>query len=405
MGTHTHLFLTMKFVDSSVSLVETHTSLKGIYEDIERAGRYSYQSVGTRYFCVPNDLKNDKTQDLIKKLKDDPQVSIKEGVFFDHCYYVSIPNALTAFYPELSDCAEEETLETSPYYENVTAEKFVEKLKNAGHLTPTEFGCVYLTISMPFGKYDKRQAIAEKYLENPYSRVTIKTFGVYNYAPLYWRDIVGEQGPTTFYCITTNMRVLIENNWLEDLCYLDEPSDFHEKRATVVTNCSIGISREWNRSRTLGIVEMSSRYCNFSKDKFGNELTFIVPEWIYKLRDEYAEYVGIDGHVDEDLKDLHGYGLMRYMICKDRSVAAYWDCLANIENVYMYLTNTEEGHKMKPQEARGILPLDLQTKVIYTGFVSDWLHFFDLRTAKGAHPDIQKLAIDLKNQFKAKELI
>lgn len=404
MDIHIHLFLTMRFVDSSVSVVETHASLKGIYEDIERAGRYSYQSIGTRYFNVPEDLKSGKSKELIEKLQNDSQVKVNRGAYFDHSYYVSIPNALTAFYPELLEY-EEENLQTSPYYENITAEKFVEKLKNAGHLTPTEFGCVYLTIAIPFDKYDKRQAIAEKYMENPYSRVTIKTFGVYNYAPLYWRDLVGKQGPTTFYCITTNMRVLIENNWIEDLVYLSEPSDFHEKRVTIAVNCSIGISREWNRSRTLGIVEMSTRYCNFSKDKFGNELTFIVPEWAYKLRDELSEYVGMDGRTDSTLKDLTGNELMRYLTCKDRSVAAYCDCLQNIESDYIYLTTTEEGHKMKPQEARGILPLDLQTKVIYTGFVSDWLHFFDLRTAKGAHPDIQKLAIDLKNQFETKGLI
>ena len=150
---------------------------------------------------------------------------------------------------------------------------------------------------------------------------------------------------------------------------------------------------------------MSTRYCNFSKDKFGNELTFIVPEWAYKLRDELSEYVGIDGCTDSTLKDLTGDELMCYLTCKDRSVAAYYDCLETIEKDYIYLTTTEEGYTMKPQEARGILPLDLQTKVIYTGFVTDWLHFFDLRTAKGAHPDIQKLAIDLKNQFETKDLI
>lgn len=404
MDTHTHLFLTMKFVDSSVSVVETHTSLKGIYEDIERAGRYSYQSVGTRYFNVPEDLKNDKSKALIEKLQNEPKAKVNKGAYFDHSYYISIPNALIVSYPELLEY-EEENLQTSPYYENITAEKFVEKLKNAGHLTPTEFGCVYLTIAIPFDKYDKKQAVAEKYMENPYSRVSIKTFGVYNYAPRYWQNIVREQGPTTFYCITTNVRVLIENNWLEDLTYLSEPSDFHEKRVTVTVNCSIGISREWNRHRNLGIVEMSTRYCNFSKDKFGNELTFIVPEWAYKLRDELSEYVGMDGCTDSTLKDLTGNELMRYLTCKDRSVAAYYDCLETIEKDYIYLTTTEEGYTMKPQEARGILPLDLQTKVIYTGFVTDWLHFFDLRTAKGAHPDIQKLAIDLKNQFETKDLI
>jgi thymidylate synthase (FAD) len=64
---------------------------------------------------------------------------------------------------------------------------------------------------------------------------------------------------------------------------------------------------------------------------------------------------------------------------------------------------TEEG--LKPQEAREILPLCTATEVVYTGFVSDWKHFFELRTAPNAHPDIRKLALDLQEQFKQQGLI
>ena len=373
----------MKFVDSSVSIVETHTSLEGIYEDIERAGRYSYQSQGTRCFNIPDD-KNEKTQDLIKRLKEDELVHIEPGAEFDHSYYLSIPNNITVFYPELADY-EEETLQTSPRYKNVTAKKFVESLASKGHCTPLEFGAVY----MLFNKEQKD--LVKKYVLNPYSRVVEKTFPKVIYAPSIVVDQFNTKGdPETFYFVTTNARVIYENSWQSDLQYLCEPTAFHEKRVTVKVTASIGVTREWNRSR-ISIVEMSTRYCNFSKDKFGKELTFIVPSWAYKLAQDpfYKDRAGNE----------KGHELMQVLTCLDRTASAYWDCLENAEKDYMYLLSGAEGTALKPQDARGILPLDLKSEAIYCAYESDWDHFFELRTAQGAHPDIRKLAIDLKKQM------
>ena len=59
----------------------------------------------------------------------------------------------------------------------------------------------------------------------------------------------------------------------------------------------------------------------------------------------------------------------------------------------------------KPQEARDVLPLATATTVMYTGFVSDWEHFFELRTSVGAHPDARAIAIPLEEKFNELNLL
>ena len=90
--------------------------------------------------------------------------------------------------------------------------------------------------------------------------------------------------------ITTNLRVLLENNRLDDLQYLCEPTEHHEKRISVRIICSRGVSHEAVRHRTMSFCQTSQRYINYSLNKFGNEITFIVPEWIYDIQSEEASY-------------------------------------------------------------------------------------------------------------------
>lgn len=126
--------------------------------------------------------------------------------------------------------------------------------------------------------------------------------------------------------------------------------------------------------------EQSTRYCNYSKDKFGVEITFVIPEWATNLTPEY--------------KSLDYSGL-------DHNELVFLDSLANAERSYM--TMIRDG--AKPQEARDVLPLATATTVMYTGFVSDWKHFFELRTSAGAHPDARAIAIPLKGEFNRLGLI
>lgn len=242
-----------------------------------------------------------------------------------------------------------------------SAEKMVEFLKGRGHYSPLEHGTIYLTIPYDVATCGKKYF--HKYVNNPYSKVTFAGTMDIDYA-----------------YITTNYRVIIENDWSDDLKYICEPTKHHEKRVSVMVTCAIGISREFNRHRTFSISEQSTRYCNYSKDKFGNEITFIIPEWAKNITPE-----SVKGW-DNKQTDSNEYTLAEKV---------FLSILANDEQVYLNLI--ENGKK--PQEARDVLPLATATTVMYTGFVSDWNHFFELRTSMGAHPDARIIATLLKDKF------
>jgi thymidylate synthase ThyX len=69
--------------------------------------------------------------------------------------------------------------------------------------------------------------------------------------------------------------------------------------------------------------------------------------------------------------DLHGEALINQLTCEDRHIAAYIEYLQRCENDYSYLIMDEEGYQLKAEEARGILPLDLKSELVVTGFISD----------------------------------
>ena len=137
---------------------------------------------------------------------------------------------------------------------------------------------------------------------------------------------------------------------------------------------------EFVRHRVFSFSQESSRYCNYSKDKFGNEITFIEPFWVKDIPIKYYE------RSPESLFPSE----------RCDSAAEFLYQLELIEETYFELI--EEG--WKPQQARAILPNSLKTELIMTGFISDWKHFFHLRTAHGAHPQAQELAIPLEEEFK-----
>ena len=240
---------------------------------------------------------------------------------------------------------------------DTSAKDFVNRMVASKHYAMLEHGTVYLK----FTDNAVRTMIidhikCDEYLYDDYT---------YNkYSDINSRSNVGN----TDWYVTTNYRVLVENNWLDDLQYLCEPTEYHEKRITTRFICDRGVSHELVRHRVFSFAQESTRYCNYSKDKFGKELTFIKPSWWKEEDNEVA--------------------------------TLYIQPWRNIENCY--LTLIENG--IKPQDARAILPNALKTEVVMTGFESDWDHFFELRCAKAAHPDMQKLANELKEQFHEKQI-
>lgn len=246
-----------------------------------------------------------------------------------------------------------------------TAEKMVEMLKEREHTAMLEHGTVYLTIP-------KNETLAwEEYLYDTHARVNTDRAFAY---------------------VTTNYRTLYENDLLEDLQYQTEPMEGHEKRVTVHFICDRGISHELVRHRVFSFAQESTRYCNYSKDKFGNELTFIIPSWLNLPESSYGT---IDNPSNIQFKQY-----------ADPYEAEFVNGLLGAEFRYMNLLgNRKEGNPWTPQQARTILPNSLKTEVCMTGFVSDWEYFFGLRTAQSAHPQMRELTIPLKDIFQNKGLL
>jgi thymidylate synthase (FAD) len=327
----------MKLIKSSVEIIPQKEGIQGIYEQIELAARTCY-----------------KSECLIK--------------------YDENGNSLTA-------------------------KDFVDKIVNVyKHQSVAEHGTVYLLLITPIQNLEEYETIADFYNKNPFSVVykVESGYGV-GLAPNYKSN---NQGKTCYY-ITTNYRVLLENNRLGDLQYLCDPTEYHQKRVTVRVKCPISVSREWNRHRDLcktseedsqyfSPSEQSTRYCNYSKDKFNNEIQCTIPSKCnHMIEGNSYDWELVNKY---DIKQTEGFS------SAEESLIKTW-CYSE----FQYMKMLAEG--CKPEEAREALTLCTATEVVYTGFVSDWKAFFNLRCSPNAHPDIMMLADKLKEQFKENKLI
>lgn len=265
-----------------------------------------------------------------------------------------------------------------------SAKPFVERMTKSGHGAMLEHGTVYLKVTnkgLSLDNYDKNQ-VENKYISNPYSKVIFGKYPKYN---SYEEKLEATQEVY----ITTNYRVLVESGWLDDLQYICEPTEFHEKRVTVKFICDRGVSHEFVRHRVMSFAQESTRYCNYSKDKFGNELTFIIPNWLDIPEGNYE----IPAFWDKETCKL-----MSKYAGDENTYASIQTFLSGIGlSEQQYLSLIEDG--WKPQQARAILPNALKTELVVTGFVSDWKHFFFLRTPMNAHPQARELAIPLQEEF------
>jgi len=136
----------------------------------------------------------------------------------------------------------------------------------------------------------------------------------------------------------------------------------HEK-ITVKIICDRGVSHEIVRHRIASYSQESTRYCNYSKDKFGNELTLIRPFFWNKDSEKYI---------------------------------IWQETMQTIENNYNKLISIGA----QPEEARSILPNSLKTEIVVTMNLREWRHFFKLRTASKAHPQMREITIPMLKRFK-----
>lgn len=255
-----------------------------------------------------------------------------------------------------------------------SARPFVERMIKSDHTAMLEHGTVCLIL--PEAQANGRAA-AEKYLHNRFSHVNIADGNAY---------------------VTTNLRVLAENKWMDDLAHLTEPDKHHEPRITVHFTTQIGTTREFNRHRANSMAEQSTRYCNYAKDKFGSEITVNMPQWMEK--DLSLNPFPTGEGLGEGLSSL-----FQKVMDGTATDMENW-MFANLAAEKAYMNLTAAGRK--PQEARAVLPLDTNTELVHTAFVSDWKHFFDLRalgTTGAPHPDAKVLAEPLMAEFRRMGLI
>ncbi|HBN84535.1 MAG TPA: FAD-dependent thymidylate synthase [Clostridiales bacterium] len=129
--------------------------------------------------------------------------------------------------------------------------------------------------------------------------------------------------------------------------------------------CDRGVTHEIVRHRLASYSQESTRYCNYSQDKFGREITVIEPCYL--------------------VENPVGYSIWK-KACQEAE-KAYFNMLDN-------------GHT--PQEARAVLPNSLKTDLVMTANIREWRHFLKLRTDKAAHPQMREVALLLLNELKTK---
>lgn len=262
--------------------------------------------------------------------------------------------------------------------------RFVDMIKTNHHNSVLEHGTVYLKLSLDLHQSPKHiielSDIISKYRVNPYSEE-------------YFDEI------NDTYYITTNYRVIIENGWEEDLQYMiDIPNEHQEKRYTFRITCSRAIANEVVRHRKMSFSQESTRYCNYSNEKFGKELTFIIPEKLSMLPEGLCYFHdGINFRIQPDINNpLNTISINPRKFKNAGEIDLWLTELDRISYTYFDLINK---YQWKPEEARGILPLDLKTDLIVTVTKDQWDDFCKLRCAKSAHPDIQVIANEIKKQI------
>lgn len=244
-------------------------------------------------------------------------------------------------------------------------EKFVNMLESRGHDRPLEFGTVYL--SRTSQKEDNMEWL-DKYAYNPWSKFSFGNGST---------RINGELRNTVY--VTTNYRVIKEHHWEDDLQYLCEPTEYHYKRYTIHMILDRGVMDEFRTHVGLSHLAESTRYCNYSKDKFGNEITFIKPCWCNIPEGDY----GTTDYIPDRLPRIGA------------TESGLIDAFQYAEYYYFFLLS--EG--WTPQQARSVLPLSIKSELISCGFKDSWENFFYRRDAPDAHPMAQEIAKPMHQKF------
>ena len=233
-------------------------------------------------------------------------------------------------------------------------EKFVNMLEKRDHARPLEFGTVHLKISSGMLFEEFLQDLVDCKLYNP-AWIKYKELPEYTY-------------------ITTNYRHYLQI--IKECPYIakyftEQDNCYYPSRCTVHMFLSRGVMDEFRTHVGLSHLAESTRYCAYNKNKFNNEVTFVIPNWV---------------NTNCPNKEQEG-----------PSVASMeWStAMLDAENSYMNLIRMG----CTAQEAREVLPLSVKSELISCGFKDAWDNFFYRRCAKDAHPMAREIAVPLRETF------
>ena len=236
--------------------------------------------------------------------------------------------------------------------------KFVNNLIARHHDRPLEFGTVHLRMSgMEFEEF--------------YSVLTHAN--AFNSIWTHYNDV--KEWDNHIYYVTTNYREYLKMNEILDITpYFDASNvdtDPYPKRYIFQMILSRGVMDEFRTHIGLSHLAESTRYCNYSKDKFDNEVTFIIPDWV-------------NTHCPNEENEGPSVADLEWSTAMQNAEASYFQLL-------------KEG--WKPQQAREVLPLGVKSELISCGFKDAWDNFFERRCDSAAHPMAKEIAMQMKELY------
>lgn len=267
-----------------------------------------------------------------------------------------------------------------------SAEKFVANIIKRGHEAVLEHASFIFKVSHDVYQdlIDKVNFVESYYTVKMYLRFTEpggyivsgnvrawRDFFRFGGVPPYMNDFV-EANPVLFPEFKNVFSFSLKGGrWSIIQISADDLESLHQRLVhedvSVKFICDRGVSHEIVRHRPASFCQESTRYCNYTKGKFGGSITVIDPIFFDK---------------DEERKDVEGsdWAINKYDV--------WQTCMKNLEKAYTLLT--ELG--ATPQEARSVLPNSLKTELIMTATIMEWCHFFNLRMSSAAHPQMQEVA-------------
>ena len=257
-------------------------------------------------------------------------------------------------------------------------EKFVSMLVKRDHARPLEFGTVHLKMILPDFQGFMNSLLTLGILNDIWIKST------------YVGDII---------YITTNYRYYLDiTKHLPNVreYFTEEDNEYYPKRYTVHMILDRGVMDEFRTHVGLSHLAESTRYCNYAKDKFSNEVTFIKPCWLNVPEGQYNHCIMVSKNSPDIRIECVGSDEIGKYYNIEEDEGLFLNGLVQSELTYLDLINNK---KWTPQQARSVLPLGIKSELISCGFEDAWKNFFYRRDAKDAHPMAQEIAKPMHKEF------